>query len=142
MSGEGGEDEVIQEAETAQDSSSENQPEEDGPEREQSDTSGQEGEEQPGQEDEQSGAIRSFLGGMVKRLFLVLAKAAIELSIFIGIALSAGYLLSNQNILPQFLDNFFKNTTSIQGAVFAILILFGRCFSIPRDWITERGEGS
>lgn len=80
--------------------------------------------------------IREVVAPALKRLGLLVVKITVEVSAAVAIASVGTLALQNLGIVPEVLFQLHgSTTTTLRGALFAIVFLTGKCWSIPRSKI-------
>jgi hypothetical protein len=74
----------------------------------------------------------------LKRLGLLVVKTIVEVSAAAAIAFVGALALQKFGIVPETLFQLRGSTTTLRGALFAIVFLTGKCWSIPRSEIVPQ----
>lgn len=79
--------------------------------------------------------VREAVVPALKRLGFLVVKITVEVSAAAAIALVGAFALRNAGIVPEVLLQLHGSTTTLRGALLAIVFLTGKCWSIPRSKI-------
>lgn len=80
----------------------------------------------------------------LSRLGYALIKAVLELGVAIILTVIISWTIEQAGavgLIPQFIFSYSGTNATIQVVIFSIFILFGRCWSIPWEWI-RAGEAN